>query len=317
VSRVKFYISAVIFILVTAVKLMSPTIAQELKDRLLPAIDENADYRAAMLSLGKKLTDEEGIIAVLNNLNKDKDADDSEPEFENSDGEQNTPAYKPATIRELRESFSAVVPEFDEAGDAAAWEEDDKEPAREAMAEIPQDEGTHFEEEAMEQHEEESIPEAVAAFLESQKEYSEYEVPENVSYSMLPLPFEYTSPVRGYTSSGFGYRLHPIIGTVKFHYGTDFAANAGDDILAFADGTVIAAGESDTYGLYIIIGHADGYQTLYAHCSKVLVTFGESVKKGQKIAYVGQTGETTGPHLHFELMKDGIYLNPEFYLSVL
>lgn len=221
-SRVKFYISAVIFILVTAVKLMSPTIAQELKDRLLPAIDENADYRAAMLSLGKKLTDEEGIIAVLNNLNKDKDADDSEPEFENSDGEQNTPAYKPATICELRESFSAVVPEFDEAGDAAAWEEDDKEPAREAMAEIPQDEGTHFEEEAMEQHEEESIPEAVAAFLESQKEYSEYEVPENVSYSMLPLPFEYTSPVRGYTSSGFGYRLHPIIGTVKFHYGTDF-----------------------------------------------------------------------------------------------
>ncbi|HHU23194.1 MAG TPA: M23 family metallopeptidase [Clostridiales bacterium] len=308
-SRVKFYISAVIFILITAVKLMSPTIAQELKYKILPAIDENTDYKAAMLALGERLSDDKGFVSVLNSLYKEEAAEDTGPDSIKGHEKWAPTGYSPATIGELREGFSIVVPKGERAGDIADSEEEEIEPAQEAMAEIPAEEP--------EQQDEEKMPEAIAAFLETQAEYSDYEVPENVSYTMPPLPFEYTSPIQGHTSSGFGFRLHPIAGSVKFHYGTDFAANSGDDILAFANGVVLASGENDTYGHYLIIGHGEGYETLYAHCSEILVSSGDSVKKGQKIAYVGQTGEVTGPHLHFELIKDGVYLNPEFYLSVL
>ena len=153
------------------------------------------------------------------------------------------------------------------------------------------------------------------AFLNEQAVYSGYAVPANVSYAVSELPFAHTSPVAGYTSSGFGYRLHPLENKVKFHYGTDFAANSGTAVCAFADGTVLAAGQDDGYGNYVKVRHADGYTTLYGHCSKLLVRAGETVTAGQEIALVGATGKATGPHLHFELMHDGYYCNPEFYLA--
>ncbi len=152
-------------------------------------------------------------------------------------------------------------------------------------------------------------------FLNEQAVYSGYAVPANVSYAVNELPFAHASPVAGYTSSGFGYRLHPLENKVKFHYGTDFAANSGTAVCAFADGTVLAAGQDDGYGNYVKIRHADGYTTLYGHCSKLLVRAGETVTMGQEIALVGATGKATGPHLHFELMRDGYYYNPEFYLA--
>ncbi len=154
---------------------------------------------------------------------------------------------------------------------------------------------------------------AVAAFLASQSEYSDYAVPETVSYERPELPFDYISPVSGVTSSGFGYRLHPIKNEVKYHYGTDLAADSGTPVTAFADGTIVAQGESDSFGKYVMIDHADGYRTLYAHCSELCMSCG-SVKKGDTIALVGSTGAATGPHLHFELEHNGIYLNPEFYI---
>lgn len=162
--------------------------------------------------------------------------------------------------------------------------------------------------------EEPEISPKVEAFLQSQEAYSEYAVPANVSYDLPELPFKYESPIIGCTSSGFGYRLHPICNEVKYHYGTDLAAAYGSEIRAFADGTVRAIGEeSGGYGKYIIIDHADGYSTLYAHCSELCVSSGE-VKRGDVIALVGQTGAATGPHLHFELMCGETYLNPEFYV---
>lgn len=154
---------------------------------------------------------------------------------------------------------------------------------------------------------------AVAAFLAAQAEYSEYEVPETVSYERPELPFDYASPVSGVTSSGFGYRMHPIKNEVKYHYGTDFAADTGTPISAFADGTIVAQGDSDSFGKYVMIDHPDGYRTLYAHCSELCMSCG-SVKKGDTIALVGSTGAATGPHLHFELERDGVHLNPEFYI---
>lgn len=153
----------------------------------------------------------------------------------------------------------------------------------------------------------------VEAFKEQQAAFSDYAVPANVSYEVPELPFDYVSPVEGLTSSGFGYRLHPIENEVLYHYGTDFAADTGTPIRAFADGTIVAAGPSDSFGNYVLIYHDEGYSTLYAHCSELCMGCG-AVKRGEVIALVGQTGHATGPHLHFELKQNDVYLNPEFYI---
>lgn len=153
----------------------------------------------------------------------------------------------------------------------------------------------------------------LTAYRKSQEAFSEYTVPANVSTDIRMLPFEYVCPVDGGSSSGFGFRMHPIQNEIKFHYGTDLAADSGAKVHAFADGVINAIGENDSFGNYMIIDHEGGYQTLYAHCSELLKSGGE-VKRGDVIALVGQTGAATGPHLHFELTCDGVYLNPEFYL---
>lgn len=159
------------------------------------------------------------------------------------------------------------------------------------------------------------VPAAVAAFLESQAAFAGYDLPEKVDLDYEPLPWDYAVPVSGQNSSGFGYRLHPILNIVRFHYGTDFAANSGEDVLAFADGTVTFAGWSESFGNYIRLDHGGGWETLYAHCGVLYVTAGQSVARGERIALVGATGMATGPHLHFELTRDGRYLNPEYYIN--
>ena len=159
------------------------------------------------------------------------------------------------------------------------------------------------------------MPAAVAAFLESQAAFADYALPENVAYDYLALPFDFAVPVSGYNSSGFGYRLHPILNDVRFHYGTDFAANSGDAVLAFADGDVTFAGYDESFGWHIRIDHGSGWESHYAHCSQIYVNHGQRVSKGDTIALVGSTGLATGPHLHFELTKDGTYRNPEYYVN--
>ena len=161
----------------------------------------------------------------------------------------------------------------------------------------------------------EETPPAVAAFLEAQEQFADYPVPASVSYAYPELPFDYVSPVAGMTSSGFGYRLHPLKDEVLFHYGTDFAAWTGTEILAFAGGTVGMVGWDAGFGNYIIVQHDGGWRTLYAHCSAVYVTGGQAVQAGECIGLVGATGNVTGPHLHLELSCDGVYYNPEFYLA--
>ena len=144
---------------------------------------------------------------------------------------------------------------------------------------------------------------------------AEPELPDNVCAELVELPFEYTRPVLGVKSSDFGYRDHPIDKINKFHYGMDFAADEGDDIFAFADGHVAASGVSETAGKYLIISHGNGWTTQYFHCSEVLATGGSRVERGQVVAAVGQTGAATGPHLHFELICDGVYHDPGLYLN--
>lgn len=117
-------------------------------------------------------------------------------------------------------------------------------------------------------------------------------------------------PVDGSVVSGFGYRVHPIFRRVKFHYGIDISAPSGTPIHAAADGVVVFAGWRRAYGNTVIVDHGNGLATLYAHCSRVLVSEGEVVKQGQVIALVGSTGLSTGPHLHFEIRRYGEPINP-------
>lgn len=145
--------------------------------------------------------------------------------------------------------------------------------------------------------------------------YSDQNLPERVSLEQTILGFDYCAPVAGTLSSGFGYREHPVEGEERFHYGIDLAADAGANIVCFADGVVTAVGESSSYGKYCIISHGGGYSTLYAHCSRVTASSGAEVSGGEKIAEVGDTGAATGPHLHFELQRNGVYLNPIYYVA--
>jgi murein DD-endopeptidase MepM/ murein hydrolase activator NlpD len=116
-------------------------------------------------------------------------------------------------------------------------------------------------------------------------------------------------------SSPFGYRIHPILRVKKMHTGIDIAASSGTNILAANAGTVITAGWNNSYGYMVMIDHGGGIVTLYAHSSKLLVSKGAVVGRGQAIAKVGSTGMSTGPHLHFEVRVNGVYKNPLDYVS--
>jgi murein DD-endopeptidase MepM/ murein hydrolase activator NlpD len=117
-------------------------------------------------------------------------------------------------------------------------------------------------------------------------------------------------PVQGRLTSGFGERFHPILGYERFHAGVDLGAAAGTPIVAAADGKVMSAGWAGGYGQAVEIAHAGGIETKYGHMSRIAAHSGELVRRGQVIGYVGSTGLSTGPHLHFEVMKNGRPVNP-------
>ncbi|WP_208822104.1 murein hydrolase activator EnvC [Tolypothrix sp. PCC 7910] len=116
------------------------------------------------------------------------------------------------------------------------------------------------------------------------------------------------------TSSPFGWRIHPILGYRRFHAGLDFAASYGSTIRAADSGTVIFAGWYGGYGKAVIIDHGNDITTLYGHTSELFVTEGQGVQRGQAIAAVGSTGLSTGPHLHFEVRRNGTPVDPASYL---
>ena len=118
----------------------------------------------------------------------------------------------------------------------------------------------------------------------------------------------------GLKVSGFGMRKDPFTGKLRMHDGIDFAARRGTPIFATADGKVVAASKRAGYGLTVQLDHGYGYSTLYAHCSIIKVKTGDKVKRGQIIALVGNTGRSTGPHVHYEVRVTNRAVNPEKYI---
>ena len=270
-ERLKIYAASAVFLFLTAVKLLFPDTAAELRTQVHSIIDHNDDYTEMVQTLGRSLAESSWGNKLVAALGMDR-----------GEAEQKQEAVPAKT----------------------AEPESEPEPEPE-----PEPEST-----PLPTAEEPEISAAEEAFLQQQAQFEGAVIPANVRTDRPELPFAYSAPVSGMESSGFGYRIHPIDGELSFHYGTDFAADSGDDVTAFADGYVYAAGTSEGYGNYLILTHEGGFSTIYAHLSSINVSEGEMMSRGQLIGAVGQTGKATGPHLHFELLCSDIYLNPEYYL---
>lgn len=121
-------------------------------------------------------------------------------------------------------------------------------------------------------------------------------------------------PARGWITSGFGMRDSPFTGRREMHEGLDIAAATGTPVGASADGIVSLAGAAPGYGKLVVVDHGYGYKTYYGHNSRILVKVGQRVARGERIAEVGNTGSSTGPHLHYEVRLNGLPLNPRKYL---
>jgi murein DD-endopeptidase MepM/ murein hydrolase activator NlpD len=125
----------------------------------------------------------------------------------------------------------------------------------------------------------------------------------------------FIQPVGGVVTSEFGNRIHPITGELRLHKGINIGGNAGQSVVASASGTVIIAGVVSGYGNFVEIKHGNGLTSAYAHIASFSVSEGEDVAQGQKIGVVGATGGVTGPHLHFEIFKNGVPQNPRDFLN--
>ncbi len=134
--------------------------------------------------------------------------------------------------------------------------------------------------------------------------------PDGASFEDYVLPQPLARPVTGVLTSGYGYRDNPVTGEDDFHAGIDLAAVAGTPVGCALAGQVYKTGYNRYRGNYVLVRHADGVQTLYQHLACAAVRAGETVAQGQTIGMVGSTGLVTGPHLHFELLLDGVLVDP-------
>lgn len=137
----------------------------------------------------------------------------------------------------------------------------------------------------------------------------------NMSFSPVFVTTQAYLPVNGTVSSAFGARVHPVTGEAGYHTGLDIAAKKGTRIAAAYYGTVCDISEDAVSGKYIILDHGNGFKTFYCHCSEILAEKGAHVRAGETIAFVGDTGQVTGPHLHFEVRLNGVRYNPAFVLE--
>ena len=143
-----------------------------------------------------------------------------------------------------------------------------------------------------------------------------YQVLEGIALEQEVFPS--SSPVKGgYISSGYGFRRDPFNGRSRMHKGIDYAGPRGTQIFSVAGGVVSFTGRKAGYGIVVEMDHGDGLTSRYAHLNKALVKEGEVVKKSEKIALMGSTGRSTGPHLHLEILQNGEQLDPKTYLGAL
>lgn len=141
------------------------------------------------------------------------------------------------------------------------------------------------------------------------------QLPQSVSTNAYVLTTSISAPAKGTVTSQFGWRVHPITGNEGFHTGIDIANSQGTPITAAFSGTIYECGKNEAYGNYILMRHSDGLYTFYGHCKSLKATEGMNIRSGEIIAYMGSTGYSTGPHLHFEIRIDGKRVDPAYVLK--
>ena len=140
---------------------------------------------------------------------------------------------------------------------------------------------------------------------------------ESFRKKLIPPPYKpkFVKPTQGRLTSGFGYRIHPILKKRRMHKGIDIVSGYGSNVKAATGGVVTYSGQMGSYGNLVVIDHQNGFETRYAHNSRLKVKKGEKVHQGQTIALVGNTGRSNGTHLHFEIWKNGEAIDPAHYLK--
>lgn len=259
-------------------------------DTLGQWVHQNTDFRAAFSKVGKSVSDGESAVETFGLLwseifgtsDKSESHPTESPGTEEGDGGMLPPSDSPAP------SDSAEGREAKQAQDDGQGS-DTGQPAQQS---VQQPNGT------------------VQNPVSDQSNKAEQKSP-----AAKLIDEETVTPVMGVITSGFGYRTHPIDGEWKEHEGIDIMAEEGTPIKAFAAGKVDYVGESPAYGMYLQLKHNNGVTSFYAHCSALLVKKGQKVKAGDVIAKVGSTGNSTGPHLHLELKKDGVRIDPSLYVK--
>ncbi|MCQ4864274.1 M23 family metallopeptidase [Pseudoflavonifractor phocaeensis] len=297
-------ICVVLFLVVFIGKGVFPEQMVAAREQITGLISGDTDFRAAFASLGKSISDGEPVLETLGGLWVDVFGGGQRVEVD---------TWQPSALYEKNSALIGVPATA--AGILALDLSKTELPAVTApvQAETPPEETAQPVETTPSQAEP-----AEPAVVDMG--YTGEALPANASMDKYSLGVAQTmSPIQGaegaWVSSGYGWREHPVDGGEKFHNGVDLAVNDGTHVKAFADGTVDYIGESPIYGLYTQIDHGNGVTTFYAHCGKLLVQQGQSVKMGDVIAESGETGNATGPHLHFEIKKDGVLLNPLYYIE--
>ena len=265
-----------LFLVVFIGKGVFPGKLAEVRETVLSAIQADTDFKAAFASLGRSISEGEPILDTLGDLWVEVFGGEAVT-VPDGEGQVSTPLFR---------AQAAFLSGF---------------PARE-------DAVSHWLGDA-------GKPEPAVVHVE----YNGPTLPDNATmdrYNLNALGVgETVTPALGWVSSDFGWREHPVDGGEKFHNGVDLAVNDGTDVLAFADGTVDYIGDSPIYGLYLQLSHPGGLKSFYAHCSELLVQQGQTVAAGERVALSGATGNSTGPHLHFELKLNGVLLNPLYYIE--
>jgi len=284
---------------VIVVRAFFPGATEVMRATVLPMIEEDTvDYRSAVTAIGETLSGDVGFLEAIGDITRAFGG------MQTEDAVEVTTSPDEPEVREPRPTPTLVpaliLPPIEEVF---------------PVPEVPLEIGLLL----LRPYSEEPIipetPVAVAVFLAHQEPFSYYALPWNAAISYEPLHFEFVAPVLGPVSSPFGFRYDPILGGVRFHFGTDIALYTGTPFYAFADGRVVYARECISFGKYILLYHGHGVYTRYAHASALYVQAGDYVEMGQFIGRVGSTGGSTGPHLHFELRVNGVYRNAEFYVS--
>lgn len=268
-------------------------------ERALEVLHADTDFREAFVGLGKSISEGEPVLETLGDL-----------WIEVFGGKETSAA---------QEGYRLETPVYRQERMLLASETPEKELMEKRLgvsSSTGQETAAQTGNESAGWEEREDVSQPALLESEPQEVTDETALPAGCTMCNMALGLTKTvAPVMGVISSGFGYRIHPLDGENKFHYGVDIAADEGTPIAAFADGIVDYVGESNVYGNYLQLRHAGGVTTFYAHCSKLCVKDGQKVTMGQTIAKVGHTGETTGTHLHFEIRLDGVFLNPLYYIQ--